>query len=74
MDPDLALILGIIVVILAVPSILSAISDRRAPTAPAVIVLIGGGLILFALQTAPGGYSLDQVPDVFARVIGRYMP
>ena len=74
MDPDLALVLGLVVTALAVPSILSALSDRRAPTASALIVLIGGALILYALQMAPGGYRLEQVPDVIARVIGRYMP
>ncbi|MEW9918283.1 hypothetical protein AB2B41_01595 [Marimonas sp. MJW-29] len=74
MDPDLALTLGIVIAAFSIPSILSALADSRAPRASALTVLIGGGLILYAMQTSPGGYTLDQVPDVFARVVGQYMP
>jgi hypothetical protein len=31
MDSDLALVIGIVIACLAIPSILSAVSDRRAP-------------------------------------------
>ncbi|KIN65402.1 50S ribosomal protein L35 [Sulfitobacter noctilucae] len=74
MDPDLALSLGLVIAAFSVPSILSALSDRRAPRASALTVLIGGGLILYAVQTKSGGYALDQVPDVFVSVVARYMP
>ena len=52
MDNDLVLVVGIILAVLSIPSILSAISDRRAPRASAITVLIAGGLILFAVQAA----------------------
>ncbi|MCX7558536.1 hypothetical protein OS190_03085 [Sulfitobacter sp. F26204] len=74
MDPDLALSLGLVIAAFSVPSILSAISDRRAPRASAVTILIGGGLVLWALQTKPGGYTLGQVPDAFVSVAARYLP
>lgn len=74
MDPDLALTLGLIVAAFSIPSILSALSDKRAPRASAVTILIGGGLILYAMQSKPGGYALTQVPDVFVSVAARYMP
>ncbi|TMM52862.1 hypothetical protein [Sulfitobacter sabulilitoris] len=74
MDPDLALVLGIIVAAFSVPSILSAISDGRAPRASALTILIAGGLVLYAIQYTPGGYALEEVPDIFVRVVGRYMP
>ncbi|MFK7835245.1 MAG: hypothetical protein AB8B60_03400 [Sulfitobacter sp.] len=74
MDPDLALSLGLVVAAFSVPSILSALSDSRAPRASAVTILIGGALILYAVQTKPGGYSMGEVPDVFVNVVGRYMP
>ena len=74
MDPDIALTLGIIIAAFSIPSILSALSDSRAPRASALTVLIGGGLILYAIQTSPGGYTLDQVPEVVIRVIGQFMP
>lgn len=73
MDNDLVLVVGIILAVLSIPSILSAISDRRAPRASAITVLIAGGLILFAVQGKPGGYSLEQMPDVVMNLIARYM-
>lgn len=74
MDNDLVLVVGITLAVLSIPSILSAISDRRAPRASAITVLIAGGLILFAVQGKPGGYSLEQMPDVVMNLIARYMP
>ena len=58
---------------LTVLSILSALSDRRAPRASAITILIAGGLIVFAIQDKPGGYRLEQLPDVFISVIARYI-
>ena len=71
MDPDLALVIGIVLGVLSVPSILS---DKRAPRASTVTVLIAGGLILFATQNKPGGIAFGDIPDTFVSVIARYMP
>jgi len=74
MDTDLALIIGIVIAGLSIPSILSALSDKRAPRASAITILIAGGLIFFAMQGKPGGYTLQEIPDVVVNVIARYMP
>lgn len=73
MTPDMYLVLGILVAGFSIPSILSAISDGRAPRASAITVLIAGGLILLAIQTQPGGYTLQEIPDVFVRVIAPFI-
>ncbi|WP_299371208.1 hypothetical protein [uncultured Tateyamaria sp.] len=73
MSPDLYLVLGILIAGFSIPSVLSAISDRRAPRASAITVLIAGGLILLAVQSQPGGYTLQEIPDVFVRVIARFI-
>ncbi len=73
MTPDLALVLGLILAGLAVPSMLSAFSDRRAPRASALTILIAGGLLLYAIQTQPGGYSLQEIPKAFVRVVGQFL-
>jgi len=73
MSPDLFLVLGIIIAGFSIPSILSAVSDRRAPRASAITVLIAGALILIAVQSQPGGYTLEEIPDVFVRVIARFI-
>ena len=74
MDTDVALVLGIILAAFSIPSILSSLTDRRAPRASALTILIGGGLILYAVQTKSGGYTFEQIPTVFTNVIARYMP
>jgi hypothetical protein len=74
MDPDLAFILGLVIACLAIPSVLSAFSDSRAPRASAIIILIAGALILYGLATNPGGYPIKDIPDTFFSVINRFMP
>jgi hypothetical protein len=73
MDPDLLLVIGLVVGILAVPSMLSALSESRAPRAAAIVVLIAGVLVVVAMQTKGGGYTIAEIPQVFLNVIGRYI-
>ncbi|MEO0937716.1 MAG: hypothetical protein AAFY38_06140 [Pseudomonadota bacterium] len=69
MHADIALVLGIIIGGLSVPSILSALSDSRAPRASALTILIAAGLVYYAFTTHPGGYTLQDIPDAFVRVV-----
>lgn len=70
-DPDLVLVIGLIVGLLAVPALISAFSESRVPRAAAILVMISAGLIVVAVLQQPGGYAVDQIPDVFFRVVGR---
>ncbi len=73
MDPDLLLVIGIVLGLLAIPAILSAFTDGRPPRAAAILVMVAAGLIGMAVVNRPMAYTLDEVPDVFLRVIGRYL-
>ena len=73
MDFDLMFVIGVILSGLAIPSILSAYSDNRAPRAAAIVLLIGGVLLVAAITKKPGGVAFGQVPDIFFRVIARYI-
>lgn len=73
MDPDLSLVIGIVLAVLTVPSVVSAYADGRPPRASILFVLMAGGLIVYALSAHPQGYALSDVPNAFFRVIGRYM-
>ena len=70
MNPDLYFVVGLVISILALPAIFSALSDRHAPRAAAIMVMIGGGLIALAISQRPGAYTIAGVPDVFVRVLG----
>ena len=73
MDPDLFLVIGIVVGVLAIPSVLSAFSESRAPRAGGILVLIAGVLVVLAVQNKGGGYTIAEIPQVFYNVIGRYI-
>ena len=74
MNPDLLLVLGLIVITLSIPAILSALSDRRAPRAPIMTILIGGAMILYAATTKPGGSRLEDLPEVVTECIRSQLP
>lgn len=69
---DLFLVIGIVLVGLSVPSILGALAERRTPRVAAISILIGGALILMALNQKPGGYTLREIPEAFIRVVAHY--
>lgn len=73
MDPDLVLVIGIIIGVLTIPSLLSAYSSSSPPRTGAIMALIAGIMILVAMQTKPSGYVISELPDVFSRVITRYL-
>jgi len=74
LDSELALVLGVVFALLSIPSILSALTDGRSPRASALTILIAGGLIVYAIQTHPGGYGIGDVPHAFVSVVARFMP
>lgn len=73
MDSDLMFVTGAILLALSIPSIFSALADSRPPRAAAIIVLIGGTLVVIALSQKPSGIALAEIPDIFFRVIGRFL-
>ncbi len=73
MANDMLLVIGVGVLALAIPAIFSAVTDHRAPRIPAILILIGGGLIVLAVTRHPGGYTLQDVPDAFFRVIAQIL-
>jgi hypothetical protein len=73
MDPDVLFVVGFAIAVLSIPAIVSAFSDERSPRVPAIVVLIGGLMIGYAISERPNAYSFETLPDVFVRVIGKVM-
>ncbi|WP_235888933.1 hypothetical protein [Maritimibacter alexandrii] len=69
---DLYMVIGVIILALAIPSGMGAWIDRRPPRVSALLIVVGGGLIGYAITQKPGGYSLADVPEAFVNVIGHY--
>ena len=70
-DTDLVLTVGLVLVVLSIPSLLAAWAESRAPRMGALLSIGGIGLILTAIWIKPGGYALNDVPDVIVHVVAR---
>ncbi len=69
MDTDLFFVVGVIIAVFSIPAIVSALTDGRAPRIPALMIIIGGLMIGYAMQQRPGVYGLETLPDTFVRVV-----
>ena len=56
--------------VLGIPALFGVVFDRGRLRAAALTILIGGGLVTLAITQQPGGYTIQDVPGAFARVIG----
>lgn len=73
MTPDLLLVIGIVLAVLAIPSMMSAFADRRTPRVAAVVAIIAGCMIVWAVREQPGGYTIKEIPEVFVRVAAEFI-
>ena len=71
-DPNLLLTVGIVVLVLSVPSLLSAWAESRAPRIGAIMFVAAVGQIVAALLTNPGGYNFKDVPGVMVKVVAGF--
>jgi hypothetical protein len=71
MDTDLMLTLGIGLMILTVPSLLSAWVDGRVPRLGSLMVLASASLIVAAMVNRPTGYRFEEIPQVMLGVVAR---
>ncbi|MCX7889423.1 MAG: hypothetical protein N2422_06780 [Rhodobacteraceae bacterium] len=73
MDAELLLIIGCVVAFLSLPAMVSAYGAGRPPRAAAVTAVIGGAMIVAATVIHPGGFRLNELPEIAARVMDRYV-
>ncbi|WP_281984411.1 hypothetical protein [Thalassorhabdomicrobium marinisediminis] len=73
MDPELFLVIGLVVGGFSIPSIMGALADGRVPRAASIAVMVSGVLIVLAIRDRPGGVALADIPDIFVSVVGRYI-
>jgi len=73
LDPDLFFVLGLVIAGLSAPSIVSAFTEGRGPRMAVALLVVGGGMVAYAMTARPNAYSFEVIPDVFVRVIGHYI-
>lgn len=69
MDPDMALLAGMGLLILSLPSAIAALAESRAPRVAAVTMVTGGALIVHAVRSRPGGYTWEEIPIVIYSMV-----
>ena len=72
MDTDLILTMGIVLLVLSFPSLLSAWVEGNPPRLGSVMLIVALGMILTAVLNEPGGYDLNQVPTVMISIVSRW--
>lgn len=70
-DGDLVIFAGFLIAALAIPSGIAALRDGRPPRTAALLVILGGGLVVYVLWSNPGVYTASELPKVFSRVLAR---
>ena len=70
MDADTTFVIALVLGVLAIPAIVSAISDGRTPRVATIVIMIAGGLMIYAINEKEGGYRISDVPKVVYKVIG----
>ncbi|WP_224824864.1 hypothetical protein [Cognatishimia sp. MH4019] len=73
MDNDLLFVIGLVLGGFSIPAILSALSDGRAPRVATIVVVLSGVMVVYAISNKPGGYKINEIPEVFVDVVGRYI-
>lgn len=70
MDADTTFVVSLVLGVLAIPAIVSALSDGRTPRIATIVVMIAGGMMVYAINQKEGGYSMGDIPKVVYKVIG----
>ncbi|MGJ8622057.1 MAG: hypothetical protein ACSHW1_04715 [Yoonia sp.] len=73
MDIDLIFVCGITMIVLSVPSFVSAYADRRWPVRTLTMLVVAAVAIAYAMQENPDTYSLATIDDTIVTVLGRYL-
>ncbi|MFP7674341.1 hypothetical protein ACG74X_13420 [Marivita sp. S0852] len=72
MESDTLFVIGLGLGVLSIPAIVSAISNGQRPRIATITLMIAGGMVVYAMSNKPGGYTLDQIPSIVARVVNSF--
>lgn len=72
MDLDLIFVIGAALAAFSIPSLVNAYADRRLPKQAALMLIIAGVAMAYAIQENPDTYTLATIDDTVVNVLGRY--
>ena len=71
LEMDTLFVIGLFIVVMAVPSIVSAWSDNEVPRVAAIVLILGGGMMVWAHTHKPGGYHFDEIPHLIYKLVAK---
>ena len=72
MDPDTLFVIGLVLGVLSIPAIVSALSRGERPRAATIALMIAGVMVVWAISNKSGGYPIESIPRVFAKVVVQF--
>lgn len=69
MEPDTLFVIGLGLGVLSIPAVVSAISKGDRPRIATITLMIAGVMIVWAISNKPGGYPIEAIPKVVAKVV-----
>ncbi len=69
MDPDTLFVIGLGLGVLSIPAVVSAISKGERPRIATITLMIAGVMVVWAMSNKPGGYAIEAIPAVVAKVL-----
>ncbi|MCU9839848.1 hypothetical protein OEZ49_18910 [Ruegeria sp. WL0004] len=74
MDADSLFVAGLVLAAISIPAAVTAYSEGRRPVFGVVSMVVSAGMMIYASRLRPGGYALDDIPEVFFGVVARMIP
>lgn len=72
MNTDIVIVVGLLALVIALPTWISAFSESRFPFLAIAFIMLGSGMVAWAFMTNPGVYTFEEIPRTVIRVIGRF--
>ncbi len=69
MDPDTLFVIGLGLGVLSISAVVSAVSKGERPRIATITLMIAGTMMVWAISNKPGGYAIEAIPEVVARVL-----
>lgn len=69
MNPDVALVVGSFLAVISVPSLISALVERRLPWVGVLTLIVGCGLVYSVYREDLTAFELQHIPEAVVRVV-----
>ncbi|MEN8831010.1 MAG: hypothetical protein ABF285_06840 [Pacificibacter sp.] len=72
MNADIVIVVGLLALLIALPTWISAFSENRFPFLAIALITLGSGMVAWVIMKNPGVYTFEEIPRTVTRVIGRF--